>query len=380
MWHTVLGELTAEETLYRDKRTNHEIRPFRKLVRLEHRNYSLKLQRIIVDFGVDESFTKAQRKLQEHYGLSISHTAIREITLAHALQAKQYEESAKKPTALSIDSQLLSETDGTMIPVVEHPEPIEGKESPPVDHRKNKQCAYREAKLSMARLIKVGDIVIEKKSAPVKFEATTGDKNDSGERIKHCLKSLGANADTPLHVGGDGALWIEDQYRQVTRGKSRYLIDFYHLMEYLGPAAQGYINRKNPDTDFNREENDRSKQLWLETAINKIKGSRIHEVVEELKPNVEAEHYKEKPIKDIITYVENRPQQFDYKSAIEAGLPISSGEIESANKSLIQQRIKIPGAWWKLENADHLIALRALIANGHWENYWEYYAVNLRLS
>jgi hypothetical protein len=380
MWHTVLGELIAEETLYRDKRTNHEIRPFRKLIRLEHRDYTLKLQRIIVDFGVDESFTKAQRKLQEHYGLSISHTAIREITLAHALQAKQYEESAKKPASLSKDSQLLSETDGTLIPVIEHPARVEEEQSRPIDHRKNKQCVYKEAKLSMARLIKVGDIVVEKKAAPVKFEATTGDKNDSGERIKHCLKSLGANPDTPLHVVGDGALWIEDQYRQVTQGKSRYLIDFYHLMEYLRPAAQGYINRKNPDTDFNREENDRSKQLWLETAINKIKESQIHEVVGELKPYAEADHYKEKPIKDFITYVENRPQQFDYKSAIEASLPIGSGEIESANKSLIQQRIKIPGAWWKLENADHLIALRAMIANGHWGNYWEYYAVNMRLS
>lgn len=115
-------------------------------------------------------------------------------------------------------------------------------------------------------------------------------------------------------------------------------------------------------------------------AISKIKESRIHEVVEELKPHVEAAHYKEKPIKDFVTYVENRPQQFDYKSAIDAGLPIGSGEIESANKSLIQQRIKIPGAWWKLKNADYLIALRAMIANGHWENYWQYCSVNMRLS
>ncbi len=158
MWHTVLGELTAEETLYRNKRTNHEIRPFRKLIRLEHRDYSLKLQRIIVDFGVDESFTKAQRKLQEHYGLSINHTAIREITLTHALQAKQYEGSAKKPASLSKDSQILSETDGTLIPVIEHLAPVEEEQSRAIDHRKNKQCVYREAKLSMARLIKVGDL------------------------------------------------------------------------------------------------------------------------------------------------------------------------------------------------------------------------------
>lgn len=380
MWHTVLGELSVDETLYRDKRNNHEIRPFRTLVRLEHRDYSLKLQRVIVDFGADESFRKAGRKLKEHYGISIGHTAIREITLAHALQAKHYEESAKKPAALPQDSQILSETDGTMIPVVEHPAPAEEKQPSTIDHRKSKQCVYKEAKLSMARLIKVGDIVIKKKEATIKFEATTGDKIESGQRIKHCLKSLGADKNTALHVVGDGALWIEEQYRRMTCGKSRYLIDFYHLMEYLRPAANGYINQKNPDTDFNHEENDRNKQLWLETAIGKIKESRINEVVEELKPYSEAAHYKEKPIKEFVTYVENRPNQFDYKSAIKAGLPIGSGEIESANKSLIQQRIKIPGAWWKLQNADHLIALRALIANGHWENYWEYYSVNMRLS
>lgn len=271
MWHTILGELAVEETIYRDKRNNHEIRPFRKLIRLEHRDYSLKLQRIIVDFGVDESFTKAQRKLQEHYGLSISHTAIREITLAHALQAKLYEESAKKPTALSPDSQILSETDGTMIPVVEHPAPVKEEQSSPIDHRKNKQCVYKEAKLSMARLVKVGDIVIEKKAAAVKFEATTGDKKDSGERIKHCLKSLGANKHTALHVVGDGALWIEEQYRQVTSGKSRYLIDFYHLMGYLKPAANGYINQKIRTRILTRKRMTKPNKLGLRWPSVKLK-------------------------------------------------------------------------------------------------------------
>lgn len=87
-------------------------------------------------------------------------------------------------------------------------------------------------------------------------------------------------------------------------------------------------------------------------------------MVEELRPYVEAVHYAEKPIQNFITYVHNRPQQFGYKSAINAGLLIGFGEIESANKSPIQQRIKILAAWWNLQNADHLIALRARIANG----------------
>jgi len=38
---------------------------------------------------------------------------------------------------------------------------------------------------------------------------------------------------------------------------------------------------------------------------------------------------------------------------------------------IIQQRIKIPGAWWKFENADKMLALRVTRANGNWENYWD---------
>jgi hypothetical protein len=33
-----------------------------------------------------------------------------------------------------------------------------------------------------------------------------------------------------------------------------------------------------------------------------------------------------------------------------AGLPIGSGEIESAHRYVIQNRLKIAGAWWKMEN------------------------------
>ena len=63
----------------------------------------------------------------------------------------------------------------------------------------------------------------------------------------------------------------------------------------------------------------------------------------------------------------------DYKGALAAGLPIGSGEIESAHGShgyVFQKRLKISGAWWKMENLKKVIALRALRANGDWEEYW----------
>lgn len=55
-----------------------------------------------------------------------------------------------------------------------------------------------------------------------------------------------------------------------------------------------------------------------------------------------------------------------------AGLPTGSGEIESAHRYVIQDRLKRAGAWWKLKNARHMLALalRACRANPVWDRYW----------
>ena len=56
---------------------------------------------------------------------------------------------------------------------------------------------------------------------------------------------------------------------------------------------------------------------------------------------------KRAPIRALVRYMKNRPGQFEYKTAIDQQLPIGSGKIESAHRSLIQKRLKLPGAWWK---------------------------------
>ncbi len=62
-------------------------------------------------------------------------------------------------------------------------------------------------------------------------------------------------------------------------------------------------------------------------------------------------------------YLTNRPWQFNYRDALKAELPIESGEVESANRYVIQDRLKRAGAWWKLKNAKHMLALRVCRAN-----------------
>lgn len=69
-------------------------------------------------------------------------------------------------------------------------------------------------------------------------------------------------------------------------------------------------------------------------------------------------------------YIKNRPEQLDYKTAIEQGLPIGSGEVESAHRYVLQKRLKLAGAWWNLESTKNMINLRTCRANDLWDDYW----------
>ncbi len=77
------------------------------------------------------------------------------------------------------------------------------------------------------------------------------------------------------------------------------------------------------------------------------------------------------PVRACHRYLNNRKHQLGYPKAIERDLPIGSGEIESAHRYIIQQRLKLPGAWWTQENARAMLALRIIRANGLWDDYWQ---------
>jgi hypothetical protein len=60
-----------------------------------------------------------------------------------------------------------------------------------------------------------------------------------------------------------------------------------------------------------------------------------------------------------------------YYEAIQNDLPIGSGEIESGHRYIIQNRIKITGAWWLEDNAESMANLSVHRANNKWDEYWE---------
>ncbi len=49
--------------------------------------------------------------------------------------------------------------------------------------------------------------------------------------------------------------------------------------------------------------------------------------------------------------------------AVPRPAPVGSGEIESAHRYVAQQRLKRPGAWWRVEHAEYMLALRLFVVD-----------------
>lgn len=318
----------------------HFIRPFSAFSEVRCRGYSVPLQRRITDFGADVPFGKVSEKIREHYGISVPPCSARIITEKHAERVK--DEGILFSVIPEDDGEeyIIAETDGSMIPIVD----TDGKGS---DRRKNRRYRWKEARLTLCH---------PKGSVTSVFGCTLGSPDESGDMMYGCAIRSGMGKKTKVHCIGDGAPWVREQTDRVFGDQGGFLIDFYHLCGYLSEASEVC-----PGSDFFN----RQKQL--------AKEGRMSEVLRRMKPYSEPVYVPDKtaPVRHCIRYITNRAGQFGYKEAGENGLPIGSGEIESAHRYIIQKRLKIAGAWWKENNAQNMISLRVIRANGDWENYWK---------
>ena len=80
-----------------------------------------------------------------------------------------------------------------------------------------------------------------------------------------------------------------------------------------------------------------------------------------------------KPADDAANYLTNLAPYLDYATALENGWPIATGIVEGACRHLVKDRMDITGARWGLAGAEAILKLRAIKANGDFEEYWTYH-------
>jgi len=72
-----------------------------------------------------------------------------------------------------------------------------------------------------------------------------------------------------------------------------------------------------------------------------------------------------------LRYFRKRLPQLQYPHFLAAGWPIGSGMVESANKVVMQARLKGAGMHWEPANVNPMLALRNALRNERWEETWQ---------
>lgn len=319
------------------------LRCFSLSAQVTHRCCSQPLQRVITDFGADVAFRQAAKKLQEHYGFTLPVERIRQIVEGHAQTMHEVQVLNEDwPTEAGVPW-VVAQTDGGMVPIV-IPDPAQP------DQRCGKSLAWKEAKVCLAHALG---------SATLCYGATLqGGVEGAGKALFDCALRAGFGMDTQVHSVGDGATWIADQIDEKFGQQGQFLVDFYHACDYLAAAAKACS--ADP-------------KAWLSTQKARLEANQHAIVLAQLARHVEPDTVADPdaPVRAAQRYFSNRRHQLDYLGAREQGLPIGSGEIESAHRYVVQQRLKRPGAWWRIEHAEAMLALRLNRVNDQWEPYWQ---------
>ena len=155
----------------------------------------------------------------------------------------------------------------------------------------------------------------------------------------------------------DGADWLQT-FVDIHRQDAIRILDFPHAAEHLNQLLEAL-----------RSGGHAFPPRMLERCLHILKQRgpgalvRMADRLTEREINQEAVH-------EHVTYLRKRLSLMQYPLFRRAGWPIGSGMVESANKLVVEARLKGSGMRWERANVNPLLALRNGVCNERWQETW----------
>lgn len=159
----------------------------------------------------------------------------------------------------------------------------------------------------------------------------------------------------------DGAEWLQ-RFVDFHRPDAIRILDFPHAVEYLARASHEAHGAGTAATSE-----------WIATRAHALKHTGPDAVLATLRELPPGEQRDTAP-----GYLEPRRSQLQYPTFRAAGYPIGSGIVESANKVVVQDRLKGSGMHWAPASVDPMLALRTVVCADRWDEAWPLIAARLR--
>jgi hypothetical protein len=149
----------------------------------------------------------------------------------------------------------------------------------------------------------------------------------------------------------DGAEWLQG-FMDLHRADAIRILDWVHAVERVQRIGEAVLGQQA--------------QTWVESQKQRLwevgPGPLLAEVHSWL---------EESPaIGEDVAYLEKRVAQMQDPQFRQQGWPVGSGSVESANKLLVQVRLKGAGMHWERSHVNPMLALRTIVCNDRWKANW----------
>ncbi len=355
-YKSLFGPIEVESPYLWDKKTGRGARPVKDQLGIEHGSRSLGVERALADFGAEESFGQAAKRFEEHYGWEIDRATLRREVEHTAKMAEQYVEmrllSARKNYSQPLETQpgnkrLVVELDGCHIRTgkkitIEGAEITKKRRLP----RSQRPPDWREVRVGLAR-------PLEQKEQRT-YVARMSKYPEVVEQLVSAAIDQGLSERTQVVAVADGGAGLrealEAQFPNLT-----FILDRPHLKQHLYAVAEaiGLTGKE--------------RHKWVSALLHLIDAGDVRRVIRTL---MKYRGQGQKRIANLFEHLQRFIDAVDYDYFRAKGLPIGSGEVESAHRYIPQKRLKIPGATWHPDTINPMLALRILRANDWWEEFW----------
>jgi hypothetical protein len=184
--------------------------------------------------------------------------------------------------------------------------------------------------------------------------------------VAHAQQQVAADVTNVLVLDGARGLWKYVEERPCFTGYEK-IIDFFHATEHLSAAAEALFGKQSPQAEKWYEKY-RAKLLREDLAPQAILRS-IDYYLETLSLS---KSRRQDALTQRTFFVRNN-RRMTYADFRRRGLPIGSGVVEAACKSLVKARLCRSGMRWTRKGGQHILHLRAHIKSRRWDMFWEAY-------
>lgn len=166
----------------------------------------------------------------------------------------------------------------------------------------------------------------------------------------------------------DGNLPQIDHLQQLAEERNIPLIlivDFIHVAQYVWKAAGAFF----PDQEL---EPDR----WTRAHLLEILRGKASLVAAGMRRSATLRKMaaaERKPVDDCADYLLHYSPYLQYDKALAEGVPIATGVIEGTCRHLVEDRMDLTGARWRLTGAEAVLRLRALRSSNDFDAYWMFH-------